>query len=267
MNNFKFQISNFKIRVFLIFGFLILHFLFSNSAYAELTIKANHDHIKIDFFYNGSTVSVGGLSDPGVDLVVKIASPDGHQTLRKKGKLGSLLWMNVGSLNFERVPNLYFLHSTKRLDDILNREEMDKYVIGYSSLERHIEISHLSDVNEKDRWFNEFIKFKESLRLYSRSSGKISLSENNGKMDYHILLDWPYQAPPGSYTVTVYGIKNKKIIENAEAEVLVEQVGIVKALTNMAKNNGAVYGVLSIVIALGAGFGVGMIFRKGGDSH
>jgi len=41
----------------------------------------------------------------------------------------------------------------------------------------------------------------------------------------------------------------------------------VKALSGMAKNNGALYGIISILIALGAGFGVGMIFRKGGGAH
>ena len=40
-----------------------------------------------------------------------------------------------------------------------------------------------------------------------------------------------------------------------------------KTLADMAKNNGAIYGIISIVIALAAGFGVGMIFRKGGGAH
>jgi hypothetical protein len=35
----------------------------------------------------------------------------------------------------------------------------------------------------------------------------------------------------------------------------------------MAEDSAAFYGLLSIGIALGAGFGVGMIFRKGGGSH
>jgi uncharacterized membrane-anchored protein YitT (DUF2179 family) len=33
----------------------------------------------------------------------------------------------------------------------------------------------------------------------------------------------------------------------------------------MAKNNGTLYGIISIVVAVLAGFGVGMIFRKGGS--
>jgi hypothetical protein len=56
-------------------------------------------------------------------------------------------------------------------------------------------------------------------------------------------------------------------VEQAEAKVNVEQIGLVKTLATMAKNSAAFYGILSIGIALGAGFGVGLVFRKGGGSH
>ena len=62
-------------------------------------------------------------------------------------------------------------------------------------------------------------------------------------------------------------MKDKHIIEKAETRVVVEQVGIIKMLSGMAANNGAMYGIISIIIALGAGFGVGMVFRKGGGAH
>ncbi len=72
---------------------------------------------------------------------------------------------------------------------------------------------------------------------------------------------------PGVYTVTVYAVKDNKIVEKAESKVQVEQAGVVKKLAGMAKNNASVYGILSILAALGAGFGVGLVFRKGGGAH
>jgi hypothetical protein len=104
---------------------------FAQPASAMLTATANHDHITIDFFYHGSTVSVRGMSEPGVDLVVKITSPEGHQVLKQKGKVAGALWMNVGQLKFEQTPNFYEVFSTKKVEDILSREELEKYVIGF----------------------------------------------------------------------------------------------------------------------------------------
>lgn len=241
--------------------------MISGTASATLTAKANHDHINIDFFYHGSTVSVSGITDPGTDLIIKIASPEGHEALKEKGKVGGVLWMNVATMKFEHVPNMYTVHSTKKLEDIISREEMDKYVVGYPALSRHAAIEPIANAEEKGKWFDEFIKYKEKSKLYATTDGKIEMKDQDGKQSYYILTQWPYQAPPGDYIVSVYAVKNGKVVDQAESNVKVEQAGIVKTLAGMAKNNAAMYGLLSILSALGAGFGVGLIFRKGGGAH
>lgn len=240
---------------------------FTALAEAELNFKANHDHIKMDFFYHGSTVSVKGQTEPGTDLVIKIASAESEQTLRKKGKAGGVLWMNVGELHFRNAPNLYFIHSTGELDNILSRDEMAKYGLGYKALADHIYIEPLDNADEKNAWFGEFVKYKESSRLYTTSHGRIEMLDNDGKTDFSIICDWPYQAPAGDYTVTVYSVKDGKVIAKSEAGVVVEKVGVIKSLFDMAENKGGFYGAISILAALGAGFGVGMVFGKGGGAH
>ena len=267
MHKYRVQSTRFKVAILFI---LALAVVMGNAgmASAMLTARANHDHITVDFFYHGSTVSIRGISEPGTDLVIKVTSPEGHQLLKKKGKVAGALWMNVGQLKFEKTPNFYEVFSSKKLDDILSAEEMDKHVIGYSALSKHVEITPAANDAEKETWFNEFVKYKEDTRLYTSSFGKIETTMTaEGKQQYYILTDWPYQAAPGDYLVTVYAVRNNKVVEQAEAKVNVEQVGIVKTLAGMAKENAAVYGLLSIGIALSAGFGVGMVFRKGGGSH
>ncbi|MBI4824448.1 MAG: TIGR02186 family protein [Nitrospirae bacterium] len=254
-----------KAAAYLIVGVILL--VASHKAEANLTLKANHDHIKVDFFYHGSTVTVSGQSELDSDLIIKISSPEGHQGFKKKGKAAGFLWMNLGEINFDHAPNLYFLHSTKRLQEMLSPEEADANTIGYSAIGKHMEITPVKDETERANWFEEFVKFKESSRLYYTSTGNIALSQEKGTQDFSIKLDWPYEASPGNYTVTVYAVKDNHIVEKAETPVLVEQVGLIKFLAGMAKENGALYGIISIAIALGAGFGVGLIFRKGGGAH
>ncbi len=239
----------------------------NGTASAALTVTVNNDHINIDFFYHGSTVSIGGVSDAGTDLIMKIATPGGHQSLRKKGKVAGFLWMNVGELKFDHVPSMYSLHSTKKISDILTEGERDKYLIGYGSLGKQTEIQPIASEADKAKWFDEFVKFKEASKLYSESEGDISLSVKAGEQHYYVLSPWPYQAAPGEYIVTIYAVRDKKVVETAETKVLVEQVGMVKSLAVMAKNSAALYGTISIIAALLAGFGVGLIFRKGGGAH
>jgi hypothetical protein len=267
MKNFGLQIANRGIAMIAAMTFIFIIF-FTGNASAMLTAKANHDHITIDFFYHGSTVSIRGISEPGTDLIIKITSPEGHQVLKQKGKVAGMLWMNVGMLSFEKTPNFYEVFSTKKAEDILSREEMEKHMIGYPALMKHVEITPVANEEEKAKWFDEFVKFKEASKVYATSSGKIETTMNpDGKQEYYVLTDWPYQASPGDYLVTVYAVKDHKVVEQATSRVNVEQVGMVKMLATMAKNSAAFYGILSIGIALGAGFGVGLVFRKGGGSH
>jgi len=267
MKNFRLLIADCGLTAVAV-SVLAMIFGFAHPASAMLTAKANHDHITIDFFYHGSTVSVKGEAEPGTDLVIKITSPEGHQVLKRKGKVAGMLWMNVGQLTFEQTPDFYEVFSTKKLEDILSREEMEKYVIGYPALAKHVEITPVANEEEKAKWFEEFVKFKEDSHVYAASAGKIATTMNaGGRQEYYILTDWPYQAQPGDYLVTVYAVKDHKVVEQAEARVNVEQVGVVKALAGMAKSSPAVYGFLSIGVALGAGFGVSMVFRKGGGAH
>jgi uncharacterized protein (TIGR02186 family) len=263
MNRFRYALQIALMTVIISAGLLSVS---RGELSAELKTAANHDRIDIGFMYHGSSVSIRGVSDQGTDLVIKITSEGGHHTLRQKGRVG-VLWMNVGTLKFEHVPSVYFLQSTKNIDDILPPGEQLKYGLGYKALAEESEITPLKNPAEKETWFNEFLKYKKASRVYSVASGNISLTEKDGKQNYYIKMDWPYQAAPGEYLVNVYSVKDKKVVEQAQTKVVVQQVGIVKSLAGMAKNNGAFYGLISVLAALGAGFGVGLIFRKGGGAH
>ena len=239
----------------------------AGRAAAEISLVANHDHITIDFFYHGSSVSARGLTDPGTEVIVKIAGPDGKETLKQKGKTAGVLWMNVGTLHFENAPNLYEIFSTRPIEQILTPEEADREVIGYRALGNHLALEPVASPQDREKWVGEFIRFKEDSKLYASSTGKIAVGPKDGRQEYYIKTDWPFQAPPGDYTVTAYAVRDGKVIEKIVKPVDVKQVGIVRALSKMAKNNGALYGLLSIAMALGAGFGVGLIFRKGEGAH
>ncbi|HZD59411.1 MAG TPA: TIGR02186 family protein, partial [Anaerolineae bacterium] len=166
------------------------------------------------------------------------------------------------TLEFEHVPNLYILYSTKDLKAILNQEEMDKYIIGYPALNRHIKIVPTKSDNEKTKWFNELVKLKEASGLYSIPSQRITAIPKGNMKRYSIKIDWPYQAPPGRYIATVYEVRGGKIVDMSETSISVKQSGFVKAIADVASKNGALYGIISIVIALAVGFGISFIFKK-----
>jgi len=253
----------------LVIACVAMAFLFGTpiTANAKLTVNANHDHVGITFFYHGSSVGISGISDPDADIIVKISAPEAHQALKRKGKVGGVLWMNVDTVEYKEVHPLYFLASTRPVEDLLSRDERLRYGIGYAALEQSATIEPVENDEEKDHWFTEFVNYKEKSKLYSVKDGNFDFNTVNGEREFRVVFDWPYQAPPGDYDVSVYSIKNGKIRETVGSKVDVAQEGGIKYLATMAKNRGAVYGIVSILAALMAGFGVGMIFKKGGGAH
>ncbi len=241
--------------------------IFAPNAWALLTTQVNHEDIQINLNYHGSSAIISGKSDSGVDLIVKIYSEDGQEKLMKKGSVAGIIWMNVGELTFDKTPELYYLRSTRKPEEILGPQQLLDYGIGYDALARHAEIKPAPGPDEKRVLFDDFIKYKESRKLYSQSVGDIDAGPENGGQSYSTVFAWSDQVPPGRYRVAVYAVRNGQVVATADSQVIVEETGVVKALADMAQENGALYGTAAIGVALTAGFGVGMVFRKGGGAH
>lgn len=239
---------------------MVVLVLFQGVAFAQLTTKLSATQISIESFYHGSELKVSGKTDAGMDLVIKVASPDNTDSLKTKAKSGPF-WMNKGEIKFKNAPDVCFVFSSKNLKDILSAEEMDKYVIGYPALRKHIKIEIGSEVISNADWFNEFVKFKEAAGLYGVYTKGITVTRSSNQASYNAKIDWPFQIAPGNYTVFVYEVRNSKVVDKAQENLVVEKSGFVKTLADMAQKNGAMYGALAIVVALIAGFGIGLIFK------
>ena len=245
-------------------GFLVIFFA-SNAL--SVTFEVSPASIPIDSLYHGAKVVVTGEVGVGEDIIIKFSSPAKKALLRKKGKRGSLLWMNVGELEFNPVSDVYILYSTRDINSILDSDQQDEYALGYDAFRRLVEVSPVDDEAEKENWVKEFIKFKEKNRVYGTSAGEIETEAKGNKKTFILSVDWPYQAPPQEYRVSVYAVKDNTIQDYKESPLTVEKVGALKYISNMAFNQSSVYGIASILIAIAAGFIVSIIFKGGGGGH
>ena len=255
-----------KICLFNLVAACFLIILFSSSAFS-ITSKVTPAQIPVDSFYHGVGVVVTGEVETGEDIIVKFSSPAKKSYLHKKGKKGGFLWMNVGELEFSPVSDVYLVYSTGDINSILSVEQQDKYALGYDAFRRLVEVSPVSDESEKEKWVKEFISFKEKNRIYGIVTGEIETGTTGGKKTFKLSVDWPYQAQPRNYTVSVYAVKDQSVQDHNQTSLKVEKIGALSFISGMAFNNAAVYGVVSILIAIVAGFIVSVIFKGGKGSH
>ncbi len=245
--------------------FVCLCFLVSMSDPAmALTCKATPGKIPVTIGYHGTKVKVEGEGLATQDVVVQISSKLGSAHLKYKGKAAGIFWMKLGNIVFEDVPKVYLIYSTNDVSKILSKEECKEFSIGYEALEKKAKIETNMKDFDRDKWMVEFFKFMEDENLYDEEIGQIKVDKKSHT--YSVEIDWPFQAPPGEYNVEVFAVAGGKVVDQASAKIQVEQVGIVKKLSHMAFEKPALYGIIALVVAIVAGFGVGMIF-KGGGAH
>ncbi|WP_022852371.1 TIGR02186 family protein [Thermodesulfatator atlanticus] len=250
------------IFVSILLGIFLLGTLIEKS-FASISCEIVPNYIPIHFFYSGKDVEIFGHSDQKADVVIVIQDKAEELHLRKKGKVKGLFWMNVGELTFEPVPIVFMVFSNKPLDQILDKTEQAKYGIGYAALFKEVKIKP-DPGPDRNRWIKEFIKFKEHHHLYREKFNSIKIEPEGPSYKYQLHFHWPFQAPPDVYTVTVYAIKDGKVVGSCKKKIKIEKVGLLKTISDMALERPALYGIIAIIIAIVAGIGVGLIF--GGKS-
>jgi len=234
-----------------------------------LTCQVSPSRIDIKLNYHGATLTVTGENVAGDDLIIRIGNQAGEAHYKYLGKASGLFWMKKGDVGFKNVPGVYLLYSSRELDNLLDETAQKANLIGYKALEDVAEMESASPELREDEthWKNEFFRFKEKQNLYAIHTGTVTRQHGQDNDNYRVEVAWPFQAPPGDYTVEAMAIRGGQVVERAQAGFSVERAGIVAQLSGLAFNNAALYGIMAVVIAIIAGFAVGMIFKKGGGAH
>lgn len=239
----------------------------SASADQALTCAVTPGNIPITFSYHGAQLTITGQSASSDDLIVTISTEPEDVVLKYKEKVGGLVWMKKGDLDFKGVPAIYLLHSTAELTRILSDAERSQYQFGYDALRQKVLIEDSQGNPADGKWFDEYLKFKKKEMVYDIKEGTVIRQHGEQGNTYQASVAWPYQAAPGTYTVKVFAVRDGRVVGQAADQFEVQRVGITEALSKMAFEHAALYGIMAVVIALLAGLVVGAIFKKGGGSH
>jgi uncharacterized protein (TIGR02186 family) len=261
-------------RLALIFAALVLVVLGFGPAGATppegqkpVITSASKSLIEIGLSYRGDQIHFFGINPvPGADLIIKLtATKDEEIKLSVKGRVGPF-WMTVKQYNVTGAPFMYKIHATKAIKDIVSPAVAKELGLGYEAIRQNLRMELVRGTaapEDGDKVFNGFIRIKERSNLFNIVEDPRRLEVAQGTLFKHYFR-FPPAATEGKYQVETFAFVKGELVGYGKDVIEIKKVGLEHWLTETSQNNPIFFGIFAVVVAMGAGLGVGMIFRKGG---
>ncbi|GBF33276.1 transmembrane protein co-occuring with sulfite exporter TauE/SafE [Desulfocucumis palustris] len=252
-------------KILLVILALTFAMSFSGLALAQDPgIRVSPANIDIGMNFKGADLDITGNVPRGADIFIKVSSPnDLRLELDKKGKVGPF-WMNVENTTVTNVPKLYQIISSKPLaelsGDIKKQTGIDQTfgpIYAWAKVEKHSDDGLVELPADKAKtYISALVDIYRKSGLYAVNENAVSI--NGDRFNARVKL--PPNIPQEKCTVTVYAVKDGRIVDTSLVPFNVASVGMVRWFNSEAIYDGPQYGFIAVMLALAFGTAVAFLF-------
>lgn len=245
--------------------FIILFLLFALplNADEEIVADLSQNRVGISATFNGSEILVfGAISRDAptpqgspLQVVITVSGPLEPVTVRRKDKRAGIIWVNSASVLIDEAPSFYSVATTAPLKEILSDAADVTYKV---SIPRAIESigAQIASGNAKE-FTDALIRIRTKNGLYHVREGAVELMSDTL---FRTSIDLPSNLTAGVYTARILITRNKEVIDVFETELDIHKVGLERWLYNLAHEKALYYGLMSLLIAIVAGWMASAVF-------
>ena len=246
---------------------LVAFFLFfwASAAQAEEIVAAlSQNRVSITANFDGSEIFLFGAvkreepspDDEKLDVIITIAGPLEPVVVRRKAKRFGI-WVNTDTFEFHYAPSFYAVATTGPFSEILKGWDDFRHKI---SVERMINpVKPPGTIADERDFINALIRIRQDEGLYSTTPTKINMTENT-LIGTHIAL--PANLVEGDYTARIFLVRDGNVLDSHESTIFVRKVGLERWIYNLANQRPLIYGLLSVLLAVAAGWIASVAFRR-----
>ncbi|MEL7214802.1 MAG: TIGR02186 family protein [Pseudomonadota bacterium] len=229
----------------------------------QVLADLSQNRVAITTSFEGSDIFVYGavsrISPPPADegpleVIVEIVGPvSGVMVRRKERKLG--IWVNTDAVEVDKAPHFVAIASTGPLEEVVSFTEMMRHGIGYEHTVKLIDAP--ADIEDVQEFRRAAIRIREAEGLYRQLPGTVKLTNETL---FSTSIDLPSNLVEGDYTARVFLMRDKAVLDNFETTIAVRKAGLERWIYTLAHEQPLIYGILSILVALFAGWGAAQVF-------
>lgn len=229
----------------------------------QIVAGLSQDDVDITTSFDGSDIIIYGAikretpipPGPPLDVIVTVQGPPRAVTVRhKERRLG--IWVNTGRVSIASAPTFYVVASTRALAEILTTEQDQRYRISVPLAMRAF--SGAAEVDDVVPYTEAFVRLREEAGLYRQDDGAVHLVEQTL---FRADVALPANLIEGFYSARIFLLRNGQVVDSFRAPIDVRKVGLERWLYRLALDKPFFYGIMSLAIAVAAGWGASAAFR------
>ncbi len=233
------------------------------NAGEKIVADLSQNRVGISATFDGSDILIFGAisrDSPApegspMQVVISVSGPLEPVTVRRKDKRAGIIWVNSASVLIDEAPSFYSVATTAPLKEILSDEADLKYKV---SIPRAIESIGAQIASGHAKEFTEaLIRIRTKNNLYHVREGAVELK--SGTL-FRTSIDLPSNLTAGVYTARILITRDKQVVDVFETELDIHKVGLERWLYNLAHENALYYGLMSLFIAIVAGWSASAVF-------
>ena len=243
---------------------LILLFLIStSSALAEsVVIGMDKEKVAITAKFDGSQILLFGAvkrDKPApigdIQIIVSIAGPSEPISVHKKSKVFGI-WMNTDTVEVDSAPSFYAVATSTDFSSTINDTDDLRYKVSIPRAIRSVSAS--LDVLDTASFSDAVIRIRSEKGLYQLLENTVDIDEQTL---FRTSIHMPGDISDGDYTARILLTRNGNVIDEFSTIIDVRKVGLERFLFNLSRENPLLYGLMSIAIAIFAGWAASLLFR------
>lgn len=228
----------------------------------EVVLGLSRDKVAITATFDGSEILVFGavkreekIPEEPLDVIVAIAGPSKPVVVRRKERRFGI-WVNTDAVEVDRAPSFYAIATTGPLDTVLSNVEDLRHSI---SIPRAIRaVGAASDTVDPQAFTDAIIRIRKANGAYSLQEGAVSLDEQTL---FRTSIEMPANLTEGAYQTRIFLTRAGEVVSIYETAIGVQKVGLERWIFNLSREQPLIYGLMSLAIAIAAGWGASAAFR------
>jgi uncharacterized protein (TIGR02186 family) len=224
----------------------------------EIVAALSQSNVSIDYSFSGSEIMVFGAvrgAPPGADhdVIITVSGPLVPITVRRKERVAGI-WVNAEAAEIDQAPSFYAVATTGPFEEVLTRTEDLRHAVSVPKAIRAVG----SGAQDPAAFVEALVRIRRAEGIYATAEGAVTLRDGT-------LFDTAIALPPdlveGDYETRILLTEEGRVVAVEKAVLAVRKVGLERFLYGLAHDSPVLYGTLSLVIAVAAGWGASAAFR------